>query len=161
MQYGLKTLPLGIPLTVASVGTLATLCAGKKFHAGFGIAWAALSFLHGWQHHKKMQADACRFAGCGKKKAEVVDPLNFIAASFQVDSYVPGRVRLRSGMLAANPQWQKPLEEYLQSFTGVKTAEITPLTGSLLITYEPPKLRQKPKLSQLEQHLAEMAIERI
>ncbi|SFT54587.1 hypothetical protein SAMN02910356_01039 [Selenomonas sp. GACV-9] len=161
MQCGLKNLPLGIPMTVASVGTLATLCAGKKFHVGFGIAWAALSFLHGWQHHKKMQADACRFAGCGEKKAEIVDPLKNIAASFQVDSYVPGRVRLRSGMLAANPQWKKPLEDYLQSFTGVKAAVITPLTGSLLITYDPEELRQKPKLSQLEQQLAELAAGRI
>ena len=119
MQYGFKNLPLGWPMTVASVGTLATLWAGKKFHAGFGIAWAALSFWHGWQYHKKMQDDACRLAGCGKK----------------------------------------PLEDYRNSFTGVNTAVITPLTGSLLITYNPEKLRQKPKLARLEQQLAEMAAE--
>ena len=58
MPYGFKNLPLGLPMTVASVGTLATLFAGKKFHAGFGVVWAALSLWHGWQHHKKMQADA-------------------------------------------------------------------------------------------------------
>ena len=160
MQYGFKNLPLGLPMTVASVGTLATLWAGKKFHVGFGIAWAALSFLHGWQHHKKMQADACRLAGCGKQSAEVTDPLQAIVASFQVESYLPGRVRLRSGMLADNPQWQRPLADYLKSFTGVKGAVITPLTGSLLITYDPEQFRQKPKLARLEQQLAELAAER-
>ncbi|WP_051635302.1 HMA2 domain-containing protein [Selenomonas sp. ND2010] len=161
MPYGVKNLPLGIPMTVASVGTLATLLVGKRLHVGFGIAWAVLSFWHGWQHHKKMQADACRLAGCNKAGAKEADPLLRIAASFQVPFYVPGRIRLRSGMLAANPQWQKPLEDYLQSFTGVKTAEITPLTGSLLITYDPEQLRQKPKLARLEQQLAELAVERI
>ena len=49
MQCDLKNLPLGLPLTVASVGTIATLWAGKNLHAGFGIAWAALTFFHGWQ----------------------------------------------------------------------------------------------------------------
>lgn len=160
MQYGFKNLPLGLPMTVASVGTLATLFAGKKFHAGFGVMWAALSFWHGWQHHKKMQADVCRLTGCGRENANDADSLTHIAASFQVDSYVPGRVRLRSSMLAANPQWQTTLEDYVKSFTGVKAAAINPLTGSLLITYAPEELRQKPKLAHLEQQLAKLAADR-
>ncbi|WP_255448725.1 HMA2 domain-containing protein [Selenomonas ruminis] len=78
-----------------------------------------------------------------------------------MDSYMPGRVRLRSSMLAANPQWQKSLEDYVRSFTGVKSAAINPLTGSLLITYTPEELRQKSKLARLEQKLADLAAERI
>ncbi|MBQ1868756.1 HMA2 domain-containing protein [Selenomonas sp.] len=160
MPYGFKNLPLGLPMTVASVGTLATLFAGKKFHAGFGVVWAALSLWHGWQHHKKMRADVCRLTGCDREN-DAADSLARIAASFQVDSYMPGRVRLRSSMLVANSQWQKPLEDYVKSFTGVKAAAINPLTGSLLITYDPEKLRQKPKLLQLEQQLAKLAAGRI
>ena len=159
MQNDWKNLPLGLPMTVASVGTLATLFAGKNLHAGFGVAWAALSFWHGWQHHKKMQADACKLFGCGEKekKAEA-DPLKELVNSFQVDAYVPGRVRLRSSLLAANPQWQRDLEDYIKSFTGVETAVINTLTGSLLITYDAEKLRQKPKLAALEESLAKQAM---
>ena len=112
MQNDWKNLPLGLPMTVASVGTLATLFAGKNLHAGFGVAWAALSFWHGWQHHKKMQADAGRLKNCClTAKADIhaqLTPVQVLVNSFQVDSYVPGRVRLRSSLLAANPQWQQP-----------------------------------------------------
>ena len=160
MQCNLKNLPLGLPLTVASVGTIATLWAGKNLHAGFGIAWAALTFFHGWQHHKKMKADACRLFGCNHKAGEKsAEPLKELVESFQVDAYVPGRVRLRSTLLAAHPQWQQPLEEYIKSFTGVTDACINVLTGSLLITYDGVKL--KPKLAALEQQLAEQATNKI
>ncbi len=160
MQCDLKNLPLGLPLTVASVGTIATLWAGKNLHAGFGIAWAALTFFHGWQHHKKMKADACRLFGCtSKAEKKAAEPLQELVDSFQVDAYVPGRVRLRSSLLAANPQWQQPLEEYIKSFAGVKDACINILTGSLLITYDGAKL--KPKIAALEQQLAEQAAKRI
>ena len=160
MQCNLKNLPLGLPLTVASVGTVATLWAGKNLHAGFGIAWAALTFFHGWQHHKKMKADACRLFGCKSKGEEKsAEPFRELVDSFQVDAYVPGRVRLRSSLLAAHPQWQQPLEEYIKSFTGIKEACINILTGSLLITYDRDKL--KPKLAALEQQLAQLSATRI
>ena len=165
MQNDWKNLPLGLPMTVASVGTLATLFAGKNLHAGFGVVWAALSFWHGWQHHKKMQADAGRLKNCClTAKADIhaqLTPVQVLVNSFQVDSYVPGRVRLRSSLLAAYPEWQQPLEEYVKSFTGVQTAAINPLTGSLLITYDIAQLRQKPKLAVLEDKIAELAAERL
>ena len=162
MQCDLKNLPLGLPLTVASVGTIATKKKKKNLHAGFGIAWAALTFFHGWQHHKKMRADACRLFGCNTKAGEkTADMLTALRDSFQVDAYVPGRVRLRSSLLAVNPQWQQSLEEYIQSFTGVNSAAINTLTGSLLITYDVETLRQKPKLAALEQQIAELAAKRI
>lgn len=57
-KYPLCTLSLGVPLTVASVGTLVTLLTdNKRLHVGFGIAWTALSLLHGWQHAGKMKRD--------------------------------------------------------------------------------------------------------
>ena len=162
MQCDWKNLPLGLPLTVASLGTIATLKAGKNLHVGFGLAWAALTFFHGWQHHKKMRADACRLFGCKSKGEEKsVEPFRELLDSFQVDAYVPGRVRLRSSLLAANPQWQQTLEEYIKSFTGVKSATINTLTGSLLITYDTAKLRQKPKLAVLEDKIAELAAKRL
>lgn len=162
MQNDWKNLPLGLPMTVASVGTLATLFAGKNLHAGFGVAWAALSIWHGWQHHKKMQADARKLTTCCRnKEAGTVETLQALLESLQVDAYVPGRVRLRSSLLAANPQWQRDMEDYIKSFTGVETAVINTLTGSLLITYDAEKLRQKPKLAALEANLAGLGQERI
>jgi len=60
-QCPLRTLPLGVPLAIASVGTVATLFTGnKQLHTAFGVAWAALSLLHGWQHAQKMQHDLTR-----------------------------------------------------------------------------------------------------
>ena len=154
----LQKTPLGIPMTLASVGTLATLFVGKNLHAGFGVAWAAMTLWHGWQHHQKMQADAQKLIGCCKAgEDKAVEPLQALMDSFQVDAYVPGRVRLRSTLLAAYPEWAKDLEAYIRSFTGVETAVINTLTGSLLITYDAAKLRQKPKLAELEQRIAGLA----
>lgn len=42
---------------------------------------------------------------------------------------------------------------YVTSFTGITKAEINVLTGSLLIEYQPKKLRSKPKLAALEDYL--------
>jgi hypothetical protein len=159
MQDKFKSLPLGLPLTLASIGTVATLVAGKRFHAGFGAVWTVLSLWHGWQHRKKMQADVCRIPWCKKAGDPEENTLAALVDSFQVDAYVPGRVRLRSSLLAANPQWQQPLEEYIKSFAGVTDACINILTGSLLITYDGDKL--KPKIAALEQQLAEQAAKRI
>ena len=159
MQDKFKSLPLGLPLTLASIGTVATLVAGKRFHAGFGAVWTVLSLWHGWQHRKKMQADVCRIPWCKETVKPAENTLAALVDSFQVDAYVPGRVRLRSSLLAANPQWQQPLEEYIKSFAGVTDACINILTGSLLITYDGAKL--KPKIAALEQQLAEQAAKRI
>jgi hypothetical protein len=159
MQDKFKSLPLGLPLTLASIGTVATLVAGKRFHAGFGAVWTVLSLWHGWQHRKKMQADVCRIPWCKEAGEPEENTLAALVDSFQVDAYTPGRVRLRSLLLAANPQWQQPLEEYIKSFSGIKDACINILTGSLLITYDGAKL--KPKLAALERQLADQAAKRI
>jgi hypothetical protein len=51
------------------------------------------------------------------------------------------------------------LEEYIKSFSGVKSSCINVVTGSLLILYDGDKL--KPKLAAIEQQLAEQAAKRI
>lgn len=58
----LRSLPLGLPLTVAAIGTIATIKADMRLHIGFGIAWAALSALHAWQHMGRMERDLSRAA---------------------------------------------------------------------------------------------------
>lgn len=53
-----KTLPLGLPLAAAAVGTVAALAFGKRYHVIFGVVWLALSMLHGIQHAGKLKRDA-------------------------------------------------------------------------------------------------------
>lgn len=58
-----KITPLGIPLILAGVGTIASLFINKKLHAPFGILFAGLSLWHGLEHRKKIKADAKRLIG--------------------------------------------------------------------------------------------------
>lgn len=159
----MKTAPLGIPMTVASLGTAASLLAGKKMHTGFGIAWLLLSLWHGLQHQKKMQRDAGKLAELpiccpAAEKAEMLSPWQQLLASLQVVSFIEGRVRLRSPWFLNNEKLKKQMEEYVASFTGVTKATINVLTGSLLIEYQPETLRTKPRLASLEKYLAGEAI---
>ncbi len=152
-----KQIPLGIPLTIASIGTLVTLNANKQLHAGFGILWTGLSLWHGLQHCKKLKQDTKKLTGIkcmpAAAPAAADSPLKQLLNTLQVTSFSEGRVRIRSPWFVENPTLQKQVEEYVASFTGVKKAMITPMTGSLLIEYQPEKLRKKPKLAQLEEQL--------
>ncbi len=60
IKNDLKKAPLGWPLAIASVGTVATIFAGKKLHIAFGAAWGVLSLWHAWQHCGKMKKDITR-----------------------------------------------------------------------------------------------------
>ena len=60
LSKNFRTFPFNLPMTVAAVGTVATIWCGKRYHIAFGIAWLALSLLHGVQHAGKMKRDASR-----------------------------------------------------------------------------------------------------
>ncbi len=150
----LKKIPLGIPLTIASVGTAASLFAGKRLHAGFGIAWTILSLWHGLQHHKKMAHDLqCLSPGQAFPAKAPASLLQDVLATIQIKSFTEGRLRVASPLFASSPKLRAQAEEYVRSFTGVTKAEANPLTGSLLIEYTPEKLRTKPKLAALEERI--------
>ena len=156
----LKSVPLGLPMTIASLGTVATLFAGKRLHAGFGAAWAVLSLWHGWQHRGKMQKDALHLAEkipCHAGTEAPASALERLLASIRVVSFTEGRVRVRSPWFLKNEALRRQIEEYVCSFTGVEKAEINPMTGSLLVEYHPGKLREKPGLKRLEERLEQMS----
>ena len=151
MKKNWKDIPLGIPMTLASFGTIAALAANKQLHAGFGILWVGLSIWHGLQHCKKIKMDAKRLNAikpCSQKSCEQVSPLQRLLSTIRVEAYIEGRVRLRSIWFVNNPGLQKQVEEYVRSFIGVKKADINPLTGSLLIEYDTEKLRMMFRLEQ-------------
>ena len=58
MKQALKKMPLGLPLTVSGLATIATIFAGKKAHIAFGAVWGVLSILHALQHAGKLKHDA-------------------------------------------------------------------------------------------------------
>ena len=60
IKNNLQKAPLGWPLAIASVGTVATIFAGKKLHIAFGAAWGVLSLWHAWQHAGKMKKDVAK-----------------------------------------------------------------------------------------------------
>ena len=63
MNKSFKRLPLGLPLTVSGLATIATIFAGKKAHIAFGAFWGLLSILHGLQHAGKLEHDAKELIG--------------------------------------------------------------------------------------------------
>ncbi|MGI5835523.1 MAG: HMA2 domain-containing protein [Chloroflexota bacterium] len=52
-------------------------------------------------------------------------------------SAVPGRLRLAVGCLYRCPERKRPLEEVILGVEGVRSASANPLTGSLLIQFDP------------------------
>ena len=149
-----SNIPLGIPLTIASLGTVAALAANKQLHACFGVLWVGLSLWHGWQHRKKLQTDACLSCFSPRKPSSALDRL---LSSVELRSFLEGRIRLYSPCFVNQPALQRQVEEYITSFHGIQRAEINLLTGSLLIEYRPEELRKNPKLAAIEAHLGKIS----
>ena len=48
---------------------------------------------------------------------------------------VPGRLRVRSEALRRNPDCAMPLKVMLESMRGVRSVELRPVTGSIMVSY--------------------------
>ncbi|WP_298463376.1 HMA2 domain-containing protein [uncultured Mitsuokella sp.] len=155
-----KNFPLGIPLTVSGIATVATMFTNKRLHVACGAVWGILSILHAVQHRKKMRADLMRFRQGALQtaketagKAETTT-LAALLAGTDIGSFAPGRVRVYNPALAGNNALASQLTTYVKSFAGVTDARVNLVTGSMLITYVPEELRQHPHLKRLEDYLA-------
>jgi hypothetical protein len=77
----------------------------------------------------------------------------FISA-YRVAHRLPGRIRIRIPVLAKLPvKWRtflNPAAELIRSKSGIKTVEIQPATGSLLITYDSDQIDEARILAWLE-----------
>ena len=160
LKQKFNRLPLGLPLTVSGLATIATIFAGKKVHIACGAVWGALSILHGLQHAGKMKRDVETLVGETAKtaadKAESISLHAFLAGT-DIQSYVPGRVRVYNLALAGNEKLAAQVTDFIKSFTGIKDAAVSLPTGGLLITYEPETLRENPHLANVEKFIAEHA----
>ena len=160
MNKSFKRLPLGLPLTVSGLATIATIFADKKAHIAFGAFWGLLSILHGLQHAGKLEHDAKELIGQtahrAADKAEQISLHAFLAGT-DIASYLPGRIRVYNLALAGNAKLADQVSSFVRSFSGVTDAKVALNTGSLLITYEPDELRKNPHLANIETFVREHA----
>ena len=160
MNKSFTRLPLGLPLTVSGLATIATIFAGKKAHIAFGAFWGLLSILHGLQHAGKLEHDAKELIGQtahrAADKAEQISLHAFLAGT-DIASYLPGRIRVYNLALAGNAKLADQVSSFVRSFSGVTDAKVALNTGSLLITYEPDELRKNPHLANIETFVREHA----
>ena len=153
-------MPLGLPLTVSGLATIATIFAGKKAHIAFGAVWGVLSILHALQHAGKLKHDAKDIIGQtahrAADKAEQISLHAFLAGT-DIASYLPGRIRVYNLALAGNARLAGQVTSFLRSFEGIEDAVVSLPTGSLLITYAPDELRRNPHLANIESFIREHA----
>lgn len=65
------------------------------------------------------------------------------ADDVQVTHFLPGRIRLKMPTLRGNPAEAEALAHALRTLPGFKSMEISTLTGSVLIRYDPGSLATK------------------
>lgn len=65
---------------------------------------------------------------------------------------VPGRLRVKSPRLKGNPEAGDALQVLLQGLPGLRETTVNPLTGSLVVTFDPTRLRGEQILERLTEH---------
>ena len=80
--------------------------------------------------------------------------LEILLRSVEVASYIPGRVRLRSKKLIGDLTLEQKIKTQLGAFSEIDSIETSTVTGSILITYAPDKLRQNLDLLKAEKYFA-------
>lgn len=79
--------------------------------------------------------------------------LDFFIRSVEIASYLPGRVRLRNSNLVGNPKLERELRAQLLSFREIDSVETSIVTGSILIQYNPERLRENAELRKVEEYI--------
>jgi hypothetical protein len=64
---------------------------------------------------------------------------------------IPGRVRLKIVSLRDNPELARALRERLSGVRGIRRIEANPLTGSLLVRYDPEEMTSRESLFTLSE----------
>ena len=79
--------------------------------------------------------------------------LELFLRSTEVASYMPGRVRLYSKQLVNNAALEKQVQAHLGTFAEIERVDTNIATGSILITYEPERLRANAELRRVEEYM--------
>ena len=70
-----------------------------------------------------------------------------------VASYMPGRVRLYSRQLVNNAALEAQVQAHLGALAEVEHVDTNIATGSILITYDPERLRANAELRRVEDYM--------
>lgn len=150
----MKQMSLGLPLLGAAAGTLLSLALpSKRAHIVCGAAWAGLSALHAWQYRKKLACDLKKNGGFLAMTDLPQSKLDFFIRAVDIASYIPGRARLYAKSLVGNAPLAKQVEGELSRKAGMKSVRTNPVTGSILIEYDPEALRKDPELAKVEEYI--------
>lgn len=157
LKSEVKKLTLSVPMSLAAVGTAASVWLGhKRMHAMCGLVWLGVSAVHTWQHGVKVQQDFAK----GIKKMGIMDFVNIpktkidmFIRSVEVSSYIPGRVRLYSKALVGNKDNCKKVLDYLRGYSELSEVEVNEVTGSILIKYTPQLLHTNKELTKVEEYI--------
>ena len=87
------------------------------------------------------------------KNAIPQSAMDVFVRSTDVASYMPGRVRLYSRQLVNNPALEKQVQAHLGALSEIAHVDTNIATGSILITYEPERLRANAELCRVEEYL--------
>ncbi|WP_288908452.1 HMA2 domain-containing protein [uncultured Megasphaera sp.] len=77
----------------------------------------------------------------------------FILRAVQISSYIPGRIRLRSGKLVGNTELSKKLSTMAAEYPEIRKLEINTVTGSALILYNTQAVRANSRFAKVEQYI--------
>ncbi len=157
----MKKLPLGIPLAVGMAGTVASLFIGnKKVHTAFGIVWTAVSLLHAYQYKKNMKNNLKR----GFQKMNIfkvmglpTSKMEWFLQSVEVGSYLPGRIRVYSKALINNQGLKEKVASSLDTYKELEKYTINTISGSVLIEYDPMKIKSNKELCDIEAYIKKRA----
>ena len=79
--------------------------------------------------------------------------LDLFIRSTDVASYMPGRVRLYSKQLVNNAALEAQVQAHLGALAEIERVDTNIATGSILITYEPERLRANAELRRVEEYM--------
>ena len=79
--------------------------------------------------------------------------MDLFIRSTDVASYMPGRVRLYSKQLVNNAALEAQVQAHLGTIAEIERVDTNITTGSILITYEPERLRANAELRRVEDYM--------
>ena len=79
--------------------------------------------------------------------------LELFLRSTEVASYMPGRVRLYSRQLVNNAALEAQVQAHLGALAEIEHVDTNIATGSILITYDPERLRANAELRRVEDYM--------
>ena len=87
------------------------------------------------------------------KNAVPQSAADLFVRSTDIASYMPGRVRLYSRQLVNNAALERQVQAHLGALEGIERVDTNIATGSILITYEPERLRANAELRRVEDYM--------